>query len=99
VTTGSSADEARAVLERVRANVIVAELREATERARLIAAVRALPAESGGNVPALALTSSYDDAKSVLVAGFQQHMAMPVRAAELCASLVALARPALSPRG
>jgi CheY-like chemotaxis protein len=99
VTAGSSADDARAVIERVRANVIVAELREATERARLIGAVRALPVESGGNVPALALTSSYDDAKSVLAAGFQQHMAMPVRAAELCASVGALARPpAMSPR-
>jgi CheY-like chemotaxis protein len=99
VTTCGAVDEARAVLERLRANVIVAELREATDRARLIGAVRELPVDSGGGIPALALTSSYEDAKALLAAGFHEHLAMPVRAAELCASVVALARqPAASPR-
>jgi CheY-like chemotaxis protein len=99
VTTCGAADEARAVLERLRANVIVAELREATERARLIGAVRELPVDSGGGIPALALTPSYEDAKALLAAGYHEHLAMPVRAAELCASVVALARqPAASPR-
>lgn len=99
VTTCGSAEEARAVMDRLRANVIVAELRDATERLRLIGAVRELPAECGGSIPALALTSSYEDAKALLAGGFHEHLAMPVRAAELCSAVVALARqPAAWPR-
>jgi CheY-like chemotaxis protein len=92
VTVSSSADDARAVMERVRANVIVVELRDASDRMRVIAAVRGLPDDVGGKTPALVLTGSHDDAEPLLVAGFQQHAAMPLRAAELCGAVAALAQ-------
>jgi CheY-like chemotaxis protein len=51
----------------------------------LIRRIRALPANRGGNVPAVALTAyvrSEDRAKA-LDAGFQIHMGKPVEPAEL----------------
>jgi CheY-like chemotaxis protein len=92
VTVSNTAEEARTVMERVRANVIVVELCDAADRTRLIAALRALPADGGGKTPALVLTGSHDDAEPLLAAGFQQHAAMPLRAAELCGAVAALAQ-------
>jgi CheY-like chemotaxis protein len=92
VTTCPSADDVNAVMERLHANVIVAELGDVDARARLITALRALPTESGGKSPALALTRSYDDGDALLAVGFQLHLAMPVRAAELCGAVATLAQ-------
>jgi len=92
VTTCYSAGDAAAVMDRLHANVIVAELRDAEARASLIAALRALPPDSGGKSPAVALTRSHDDAEAILALGFQLHVAMPVRAAELCAAVATLAQ-------
>lgn len=98
-TTCASADEARSVMERLRANVIVVELRAADERTRFIAGVRELSIERGGSIPALALTRSHDDGDSLLAAGFQLHATMPLRAVELCSAVATLARqPAAWPR-
>jgi CheY-like chemotaxis protein len=58
----------------------------------LIAALRALPDDGGAKTPALVLTGSHDDAEPLLAAGFQQHAAMPVRAAELCGAVATLAQ-------
>ncbi len=99
ITTCASPDEANAVMERLRANVLVVELRTAHDRARFIAAVRALPSERGGHVPALALTGSHDDGEALRAAGFQLHLTMPVRAVELCDAVATLARePTAWPR-
>jgi CheY-like chemotaxis protein len=99
VTTCASVDDALAVMERVRANVLVVELRVAAERARFIGAVRALPGEQGGKIPALALTGSHEDSEPLLAVGFHLHVAMPLRAAELCGAVATLARqPAAWPR-
>jgi CheY-like chemotaxis protein len=99
ITTCASPDEANAVMERLRANVLVVELRTAHDRARFIATVRALSSEHGGNVPALVLTGSHDDGDALRAAGFQLHLAMPVRAVELCDAVATLARePAAWPR-
>ena len=92
VTASASADHARTVMERVRANVIVVELRTADECARFMTMVRAVPADLGGKTPALALTRSHDDSEKLLAAGYQQHVAMPVRAVELCSAVTALAQ-------
>jgi CheY-like chemotaxis protein len=98
-TTCASADEAHVVMERLRANVIVVELRTAADCVRFIAAVRALPVERGGHVPALALTGSHDDGDALRAAGFQLHLTMPVRAVELCGAVATLAKqPAAWPR-
>lgn len=92
VTTCRAAEDARRVMERLYPNVIIVELRDADARLRLIAALRALPDEHGGKSPALALTRSHDDADALLESGFQLHLAMPVRAAELCGAVATLAR-------
>ena len=51
----------------------------------LIRRVRALPAEAGGRVPAVALTaySTMEDRTRALVAGFTVHVAKPIEPAEL----------------
>ena len=99
ITMCASPDEANAVMERLRANVVVVELRTAHDRARFIAAVRALPSLRGGHVPALVLTGSHDDGEALRAAGFQLHLTMPVRAVELCDAVATLARePAAWPR-
>jgi len=98
-TTCASPDEAHVVMERLRANVMVVELRAAADRVRFIAGVRALPVERGGNVPALALTRSHDDGEALRAAGFQLHLTMPVRAVELCGAVATLVKhPAAWPR-
>ena len=53
VTTSASAADARGVMERVRPNVIVVELRAADDAARFIGTVRGLASEGGGKIPAL----------------------------------------------
>ena len=59
----------------------------------LIARVRALPREQGGQTPALALTAyaRSEDRVRALSAGFQMHLAKPVEPAELVATLGAIA--------
>jgi CheY-like chemotaxis protein len=41
-------------------------------------------------VPALALSGVFEDREPLLAAGFQEHLTMPVRGAELCATLATL---------
>ena len=51
----------------------------------LIAKVRALPAERGGAIPAIALTAyaSSQDRQRALSNGFQNHLAKPIEPVEL----------------
>jgi hypothetical protein len=51
----------------------------------LLRRVRALPAEQGGRVPAIALTAyaRAEDRMKAVLAGFQLHLAKPVEPAEL----------------
>ena len=55
----------------------------------LIRQVRALPIESGGGVPAIAITAFArpEDRSRALAAGFQQHLSKPVEQAELLAAV------------
>ena len=76
----------------------------------LIKKVRQLPAESGGRIPAAALTAyaGVEDRRRVLLAGYQMHIPKPIEPAELTsivaslakrnAKLVAIARPRTSSR-
>ncbi|RYX80822.1 PAS domain S-box protein [bacterium] len=58
----------------------------------LIRRVRTLEAENGGFLPAIALTAyaSHKDRVEALMAGFQMHVAKPVDALELVASIASL---------
>jgi CheY-like chemotaxis protein len=59
----------------------------------LLQRVRALPAERGGTIPAVALTAyaRIEDRMRALVAGFQLHLSKPVDPAELVAVVASLA--------
>jgi CheY-like chemotaxis protein len=59
----------------------------------LIRRVRRIGSESGGGVPAIALTAhaSTDDRTRALRAGFQAHIAKPVSPGELVATIASLA--------
>jgi PAS domain S-box-containing protein len=59
----------------------------------LIRRIRALPAEKGGRVPAVALTAyaSMGDRTRALMEGFQNHVAKPSEPQELVAAVAALA--------
>jgi PAS domain S-box-containing protein len=58
----------------------------------LIRRIRALPAEKGGRVPAVALTAhaSASDRRRALMEGFQNHVAKPTEPRELIAAICAL---------
>ncbi|HYH47834.1 MAG TPA: response regulator, partial [Thermoanaerobaculia bacterium] len=60
----------------------------------LIQEVRQLPAESGGTVPAVALTAfaRAEDRRRALRAGFQRHAAKPVDIRDLTLMIAGLAR-------
>ena len=55
----------------------------------LIKAVRSLPAEAGGQIPAVALTAyaSLADRDQALAAGFTSHVLKPVEPKELAAAI------------
>lgn len=59
----------------------------------LIRRIRAMPAEKGGRVPAVALTAyaSMSDRTRALMEGFQNHVAKPTEPQELIAAVAALA--------
>lgn len=60
----------------------------------LIAQVRSLPAEQGGQIPAVALTAyaRVEDRTRTIAAGFQSHLSKPVEPAELVAIVARLAQ-------
>ena len=60
----------------------------------LLRQLRSLPAELGGQTPAVALTAyaTAHDRVKVLRAGFQMHISKPVQPAELAAVVASLAR-------
>jgi CheY-like chemotaxis protein len=64
----------------------------------LLAAIRSLPRESGGEVPALALTAYArpEDRDRALRSGFQVHLPKPVSPEALLAAIAALVKPAVS---
>ncbi len=64
----------------------------------LIRRLRALPANAGRDVPAVALTAfaRYEDRERALEAGFQMHVPKPVEPITLVTAVAQLAHPALS---
>jgi len=88
VRTASSADEALLILGRSqwRPEVLIADIgMPDADGYELMRQVRTLPPESGGRVPAVALTAHAraEDRMKALAAGFQMHVPKPVEPAEL----------------
>ncbi len=88
----ASAAEARRVLERVRADVLVSDVGMPDETG--YAFLRSVRARGGPHLPAVALTgfASRQDAEEAARAGFDEHLAKPVPAGTLVAKLRELAR-------
>jgi PAS domain S-box-containing protein len=80
-TIAASVDEAQAAFARERPDVVVSDIgMPHRDGYAFIESVRALSADDGGNVPALALTAyaSPEDAARARAAGFSMHLAKPV---------------------
>jgi PAS domain S-box-containing protein len=95
VMTASSAQEALEAIEEGRPNLLISDIGMPDEDGyELIRKVRALPAESGGRVPAIALTAyaRTEDRMQALSAGYQMHVPKPVDLAELITVIDNLAR-------
>ncbi|WP_437793894.1 response regulator [Sorangium sp. So ce693] len=94
VRTAGSVVEALAELERDQPMVLVSDIGMPHEGGyELIQKVRQLPEERGGSVPALALTAfaRAEDRARALRAGYQMHLAKPVKPPDLVAHVATLA--------
>ncbi|MFL6334963.1 MAG: PAS domain S-box protein [Pyrinomonadaceae bacterium] len=93
VTEAGSAAEALTALEGTKPDVLVSDIGMPGENGyELIKRVRALPAERGGRVPAVALTAyaGAKDRRRALLAGFHTHLTKPVEPDELLAVVASL---------
>jgi len=94
VTTAASAGEAMEALRRATPDVLVCDIGLPDEDGNaLIRRVRALEAEKGGRIPALALTAyaGAADRGKTLAAGFDLLVSKPAAAAEAVAGVALLA--------
>jgi CheY-like chemotaxis protein len=81
VTTAAGSAEARCLIAQSRPDLLVSDIAMPEEDGfALIRAVRQLPSEQGGQVPALALTAyaREEDRLMALAAGFQGHLTKPI---------------------
>jgi CheY-like chemotaxis protein len=94
VTVAANGGAALQALERAPYDVLVSDIAmPGGDGYDLIRKVRALDAERGGSIPALALTAyarSQDHAEAI-AAGYQQYAAKPIEPADLAAAVAALA--------
>ncbi len=94
VTLAATAAEALEAVRRERPDVLLSDVEMGGEDGySLIAKVRALPPEEGGQTPAAALTAyaRTEDRTRALRAGFQMHIPKPVEPSELVAVVANLA--------
>lgn len=95
VTSAACAREALEALQRFKPDVLVSDIGMPDEDGyALIARVRGLRADEGGQTPAIALTAyaRREDRIRALAAGFQSHIVKPVEPAELIAVINSLAK-------
>jgi CheY-like chemotaxis protein len=93
VHTAETADEAMTLLQSKRPHVLISDIgMPGQDGYGLIRRVRALPAETGGHTPAVALTAyaRAEDRVTAIVAGFQHHLSKPVEPNELIAVVASL---------
>jgi len=95
VLLASTADEALEIATRSKPDVLISDIgMPDVDGFELIRRVRELPAESGGGVPAIALTAyaRAEDRLRVLRSGYQMHVPKPVEMAELLTVIASLVR-------
>jgi CheY-like chemotaxis protein len=94
VTAVNSAREALAAITRIQPDILISDIGMPDEDGySLIKKVRALPPQSGGRIPAVALTAyaRAEDRIKALATGFQMHAPKPIEPAELAAIVASLA--------
>ena len=94
VRTAAHAAEAMALVTSQPFDVLVSDVGMPGENGlSLIARIRALPPERGGNIPALALTAyaRSEDRTAALKAGFHMHLTKPIEPGELTVVIETLA--------
>jgi CheY-like chemotaxis protein len=94
VTAVNSAQEALAAITRIQPDILISDIGMPDEDGySLIKKVRALPPQSGGRIPAVALTAyaRAEDRIKALATGFQMHAPKPIEPAELAAIVASLA--------
>lgn len=83
IMTAESANEGLEIFSRFRPGILLSDIAmPGKDGYSLIRKIRSLDSESGGDIPALALSAytSEDDTKNALAAGFQAHVTKPVEA-------------------
>lgn len=94
VTSANSAVEALEILKGAQGrlpDVLLSDISMPNESGyALLEKVRALPAENGGQIPAVALTAFNrpEDRQSAFEAGFQKHLGKPVEMEDLIAAII-----------
>ena len=94
VQSVASSDDALRHLEQEVPDVLISDIgMPRADGYELIRAIRRLPASSGGQIPALALTAfaRSEDRQRALLAGYQAHLAKPVQPTELITQIAILA--------
>jgi len=100
VTTAKSAVEILEILKGIneyqkRPNVLISDIGMPNENGyALIEKIRALPAENGGRIPAIALTAYNrpEDRQDALEAGFQIHIGKPFEPENLVTAITEVAK-------
>jgi CheY-like chemotaxis protein len=90
VASAGSASEALALLERDSLDVLVCDIGlPDIDGCTLLRTVRALPAERGGAIPAIALTgySEPEVRTEILTAGYHEHLVKPVEPQQLVTAI------------
>jgi PAS domain S-box-containing protein len=93
VTSTKSAEEALRVFEDELPDVMISDIGMPDQDGyELVRKLRAMPAEKGGKIPAIALTgyASRKDRERALNSGYQQHMAKPIEQVDLIKSIATL---------
>ncbi len=101
ITAAASVTEALAKIAQTVPNLLISDLgMPEMDGYSLIRLLRAMPKEEGGEIPAIALTAyaGESDRDRVLAAGFQKHIAKPVKPTELLTSIADLLKERVGSR-
>ncbi len=93
VITAASANDAISLLKEHRPDILISDIgMPEVDGYQFIRQVRQLPAEEGGTTPAVALTAfaRSEDRTRAMMAGYQVHIAKPIEAQELLATVGSL---------
>lgn len=99
IQAAASATEALSVMATFQPNLLVSDIgMPDMDGYKLIQQIRTLPAEQGGNIPAIALTAYARevDSQQALNSGYQRHIAKPLDLERLLKAILTLSREAIS---